>query len=119
LNVPLFRPGRCVHHEAARGAISGISAAASVRWNATALGALGEFCINVVSWPAVSVPDHKPRSVLVVEDEVQSRISVDLLSTDVRMLGSMHGIQLAKFLHEIRLQLKVIVASGQSSPDCR
>jgi CheY-like chemotaxis protein len=73
----------------------------------------------VVSLSAVSMPEQKPRSVLMVEDEVQSQISVDLLFTDVRMPGSMDGIRLANFLREILLQLKVIVASAASRRSMR
>ncbi len=49
--------------------------------------------------------------------EFLSSLSIDVVVTDVRMPGSMDGIQLAHLLHRERPQISVIVVSGHADAD--
>lgn len=101
---------------------------------------------NVVSFPVSSL---SPRTVLVVEDQVltrmmvaeelrrrgfkvleaqnaheavallQSQIPVDLVFTDVRLPGSIDGLALSRLLRDTYPKLKVVVTSGDVAVDSR
>jgi CheY-like chemotaxis protein len=47
---------------------------------------------------------------------LESRSDIALMCTDVRMPGSMDGLELARTVHERWPSIKIIVVSGQLSP---
>ena len=49
--------------------------------------------------------------------EFLASVPIDVVVTDVRMPGSMDGIQLAHLLHRERPQIGVIVVSGHADAD--
>jgi DNA-binding NtrC family response regulator len=100
---------------------------------------------KVVPLSERSPREHAQRTVLVVEDEVvirmmvsdelrrygfrtieardaheaitllQSRVSVDLVFTDIRLPGSIDGLALARLVREVRPDLNVIITSGDTA----
>lgn len=50
-------------------------------------------------------------------DYMSARSDIDLVFTDIRMPGSMNGLELAAVLHDEDPSLPIIITSGNAGPD--